>query len=146
MVLPDEVDTGEVREMKLTINPELKWIARDKTGRVFAYTTKPEIERGGWETKDYQGLSAASLAFPDLGPWEESLHEILPDGTLKKYVPELPVDTKMLVRDYDYQPWLKRHFAKFDKDGRVWCWGGGTTSYSGEVHTRWHQWKLYEGD
>lgn len=132
--------------MKLTLNPIWKWIAKEKSDHVYAYQSKPEIGSARWEAEQYISLSPEVFDIPDLGEWKDSLHEILPDGTLRKYVPlpELPVDTKVLVRDTDECPWKRRHFAEFGEDGRIRCWGDGATSFSSESVTNWEQWKLYE--
>lgn len=42
---------------------------------------------------------------------------------------QVPVDMKILVRDDEYQTWLKRYFAKYD-NGVVYAWAGGSTLWS----------------
>ena len=44
---------------------------------------------------------------------------------------KVPVDTPILVRDLKAQDWGKRYFAFF-KDGKVYAWTGGATSWSAE--------------
>lgn len=39
------------------------------------------------------------------------------------------VDTPVLVKDYEDNAWTKRHFA-FYKDGKVYTWDSGVTSWS----------------
>lgn len=58
---------------------------------------------------------------------------------------KVPVDTKILVRDQDYQEWERRYFAKFE-DGVVYAWAVGTTSFSNDGYsvTDWRQVKLYK--
>lgn len=41
------------------------------------------------------------------------------------------VDTPVLVKDYENNAWTKRHFA-FYKDGKVYTWDSGVTSWSKE--------------
>lgn len=41
------------------------------------------------------------------------------------------VDTPVLVKDYEDNAWIKRHFA-FYKDGKVYTWDSGVTSWSKE--------------
>ena len=42
---------------------------------------------------------------------------------------KVPVDTPVLVRDFENMKWGKRHFAFF-KDGKVYTWDGGVTSWT----------------
>nr|DAQ82122.1 MAG TPA: hypothetical protein [Caudoviricetes sp.] len=42
---------------------------------------------------------------------------------------KVPVDTPILVRDYEESDWEKRHFAFF-KDGKIYAWLSGTTSWT----------------
>lgn len=59
---------------------------------------------------------------------------------------KVAVDTPILVRDYDYQDWFKRHFAKYE-DGVVYSWVDGLTSWStDERTTAWVQAKLAESE
>lgn len=41
---------------------------------------------------------------------------------------KVPVDTPVLVRDSDEEPWKRRHFA-FYKDGKVFTWLNRSTSF-----------------
>lgn len=109
-------------------------------------TERPELSETEWI---FHGLAVNVVGLfkdLDLGSWRDSLHEIMPDGTLKKCVPlpELPVDAKVLVRDSTDAPWKRRHFAKFDSTERIRCWTRGTTSYTGIRTESWKEWKLYE--
>ncbi|MBD8915963.1 MAG: hypothetical protein EGR77_08235 [Pseudobutyrivibrio sp.] len=42
---------------------------------------------------------------------------------------QVPVNMKILVRDDEYQTWLKRYFAKYD-NGVVYAWADGSTLWS----------------
>lgn len=53
---------------------------------------------------------------------------------------KVKVDTPILVREYEQNPWLKRYFAKF-KDGKVYAWNSGKTSWSIEDKTGMLCWK-----
>lgn len=53
---------------------------------------------------------------------------------------KVPVDTPILVRDFNEQVWVKRYFAKF-KDGCVYSWYGGATSWSNDVYQQLTKWK-----
>ena len=136
--------------MKLKIADKWKWIAKDEDGAELWFPDKPILEGCCWIR------SAGSVAYcggimqiPDLGHWLDSLHEILPDGTLKKHVerPELKVDDRVLVK-YLNGKWIGRHFAGWLEDGDITCWFDGKTSWTTSPNSRrrWHEWKLPEDD
>lgn len=54
---------------------------------------------------------------------------------------KVPVDTKVLVRDNNEQPWKKYHFAKY-KNGRVFTWVEGKTSWTVFTDCSWNYAKL----
>ena len=58
---------------------------------------------------------------------------------------KVEVDTQILVRDREDAtiPWARRYFAEY-KDGVVYAWNGGGTSWSEECTTRWKYAKLAE--
>jgi hypothetical protein len=56
---------------------------------------------------------------------------------------KVPVDTKILVRDKDIDPWEKRHFAKFE-NGDVYAWVDGKTSFTTRNTMCWQHAKLAE--
>ena len=59
---------------------------------------------------------------------------------------EVPVDTPVLVKDYENNSWKKRYFAYFQYD-KVYTWGNGTTSWSSDRSgsvTPWMYAKLAE--
>ena len=58
---------------------------------------------------------------------------------------KVAVDTPILVRDYDYQDWFKRYFAKYE-NGVVFSWCNGTTSWNAKHITRWKEAKLAESE
>ena len=129
--------------MRLQLAPEWKWIALDKCGQVYIYKDKPELKTNRWHTSIFFCLGGV-IKVPDLGPWEDSLHEIRPDGSLKKYVPEMPVDMKVLVREDPTHDWEPRHFASWRDDGAILCWVEGGTSFTTTRVSAWPHWKLYE--
>jgi hypothetical protein len=53
---------------------------------------------------------------------------------LMEYDPlaDLKVDDPLWVRDSPLEEWLPRHFA-FHKNGRIYCWPEGRTSWSVEI-------------
>ena len=56
---------------------------------------------------------------------------------------KVEVNTPILVRDYEDVEWEKRHFAKY-KDGRVYVWDGGRTSWTSNKTYIWKYAKLAE--
>ncbi len=61
---------------------------------------------------------------------------------------KVPVDTKVLVRDYDTMDWTPRYFAGVNKNGERTAWPGGKTSFTVPNDTRsvWRDMKLYKED
>jgi hypothetical protein len=60
---------------------------------------------------------------------------------------KVAVDTPILVRDHKNCEWIRRHFAKI-KNGTVFAWRGGTTSWSedDEETIPWKYAKLAESE
>lgn len=57
---------------------------------------------------------------------------------------KIPVDTKVLVKDTeDCCVFVKRYFAEF-KDGYIYTWADGKTSFTTQAKTKWNYGKLYE--
>ena len=56
----------------------------------------------------------------------------------------IPVDTKVLVKDTeDTHLYSKRHFAEY-KDGYIYTWADGKTSFTTKNKTKWNYGKLYK--
>ena len=57
----------------------------------------------------------------------------------------IPLDTPIMVRDFDSESWAMRHFA-FCKFGKVYCWFDSYTSNDSNCSGAkcWQQAKLYE--
>lgn len=54
----------------------------------------------------------------------------------------IPIDTPIIVRDFDSEGWMMRHFA-FYKFGKVYCWFDGHTSDNNDEGAKcWRQAKL----
>lgn len=53
---------------------------------------------------------------------------------------KVAVDTPILVRDYENREWTRRHFAKI-KNGTVFTWYHGATSWSAEGDSDIESWK-----
>lgn len=59
---------------------------------------------------------------------------------------KVPVDTKILVRDWDNSEWIPRHFAQY-KSGMVHTWNNGQTSFTSrgeDNYVPYNQAKLYK--
>lgn len=53
---------------------------------------------------------------------------------------KVPVDTPILVKNHDGESWEKRYFAFF-KDGNIYAWMCGTTSWTADVADGATDWK-----
>lgn len=58
---------------------------------------------------------------------------------------KVPVDTKILVKEYTSEDWEKRHFAKYE-DGKIYAYDDGKSSFTTDVIVSWSYGKLYKGD
>ena len=58
---------------------------------------------------------------------------------------KVEVDTPMLVKAIDNDKWNQRYFAKY-KDGVVYAWDGGKTSWNKDCMTSWKYAKLAESE
>lgn len=56
---------------------------------------------------------------------------------------KVPVDTKILVKDYTSEDWKKRHFAKYE-DGKIYAYDDGKSSFTTDVIVSWSYGKLYK--
>lgn len=72
--------------------------------------------------------------------WQEF---IIPKEAFVKPMPQLEVDTKVLVWETGKQK-LRRYFSHFDDFGRIWTFDIGSTSWSGNAVTPWTNWELYK--
>ena len=65
--------------------------------------------------------------------WDEVKFEIP-----NKPLPDLPIDTKLLVWGEKDKRKYKRHFKKFNKNGKIVCFSYGETSWTaGDDETEW---------
>ena len=67
----------------------------------------------------------------------------IPKEAFVKPMPQLEVDTKVLVWDMDKYK-FKRYFSHFDEFGRIWVFDLGSTSWSGKKTSPWTNWELYK--
>jgi len=64
----------------------------------------------------------------------------------KKPLPDLAIDTKVLVWDLEGVVMYKRYFKKFNNDGKIVCFEDGKTSWSSPKNKEvsWSYWELSE--
>ena len=72
--------------------------------------------------------------------WERSKNN-------KEYIDwnTVPVDTTILVRDFEDEDWIPAYFAEY-KNGVVYVWEDGGTSFTKKQTEAWCYTKLYEED
>ena len=58
---------------------------------------------------------------------------------------KVEVDTPILVRNREDEDWYRRYFAEY-KDGVVYTWVNGATSWNATCMTEWKQAKLAESE
>lgn len=58
---------------------------------------------------------------------------------------KMEVDTPILVREREDDVWIRRYFAKY-KDGAVYAWVDGRTSWTTNCTTTWKYVKLAESE
>ena len=71
------------------------------------------------------------LSWTKEGKIYKSSSEVNKDDLISEYSfwNDVKVDTKVLVRNYDSDEWVKRYFAKY-QDGHVYVYDFGATSWS----------------
>lgn len=60
----------------------------------------------------------------------------------------VPIDTPILIRNYDDTSWQRRYFAGLNNEGYVTAWNNGRTSWTNEdkIATKWNYAKLAENN
>ena len=63
-----------------------------------------------------------------------------------KPLPDLKIDTPILVKDEEDTEWSKRYFAGWSEKGKIMCWANGKTSWTADTDYPiiWDEWKLPE--
>lgn len=86
----------------------------------------------------FSGVGFLCKAQWDFTKWLEEEYEPKVDWS------KVPVDAPILVKnDCGSDKWLKRYFAYY-RDGKVYAWKGGTTSYTSQHEAAiWQYVKLY---
>lgn len=110
-----------------------RYIVADKYDNMYLTNEKPSMFDDVDEVrisscKKYIGITGVMAALPKLSANE--VFDIAKELGLVDWS-KVPVDTPILVRDLKAQDWGKRYFAFF-KDGKVYAWTGGATSWSVE--------------
>lgn len=54
---------------------------------------------------------------------------------------KVPVDTPILVKDYNDGAWIEGYFCKYE-NGRIYAWGDGKTSWTTKSIDGWDQARL----
>lgn len=58
---------------------------------------------------------------------------------------QVPIDTKILVRDFENREWKRGYFAGYHEDtGQIYAWESGKTSFTAENRWLWTYAKLYK--
>lgn len=95
------------------------------------------------EECDFYGLDSCKGSTYNFREWLNSEYVEPPVDWTK-----VPVDTPILVRDYENCEWTRSHFAKI-KNGTVFTWYHGATSWSAEGDSdiaSWRYAKLAESE
>lgn len=116
---------------KNLVKEGFKYIARDKDGKIFAYSCRPNRRENAWildtasEDGTYQNISLISYIFTDI-EWEDEEPFRIPYTNWE----EVPVDTPVVytsATDKNYA----LHFCKYDKENdRVVLYTDGRTSFT----------------
>jgi len=62
----------------------------------------------------------------------------------KRPLPNLEVDTKVIVWDFEGDLKKRRYFKEFNKDGKITCFISGATSLTANGTIKWKYWELAE--
>ena len=124
-----------------------KYIARDKDGAIFAYSSKPIRRDGVWlfdiasNTNDSKNISFVSCIFTDI-EWEDEEPFRIPYTNWK----EVTVDTPVVYTNVNGEKYV-RYFCKYDEENdRVVLYANGRTSLTehGIVETYPERVTIYE--
>ncbi len=125
-----------------------RYIVADKYDNMYLTNEKPSMFDDVDEVrisscKKYIGITGVMAALPKLSANE--VYDIAEELGIVDWS-NVKVDTPIYVRAYEDNTWEKRHFAFF-KDGKVYAWLSGVTSWSAnddEDVMSWNYTKLAE--
>ena len=98
------------------------------------YTNNKEITECYTDTGCFSTRSGKPVLF-----WNEFK---IPQEAFIKPLPKLVKDTKVLVWNNSRK--YKRYFSYFDRDGKIYCYEQGCTSWSATTSQSWDNWELYK--
>lgn len=150
---PYELNIIEEIKENTMFNKGYKYLCMNADGYNMAFVTEPRIFKNVW-LSDADVDVVVGKNFFNLGDdWKESLREIVynDDGSiyLRKPRHEFKVDDKVLVRHCNSKGegiWRKRHFSRWNPNGKPECFGNGATAYSADGTNIWDEIKPYEGE
>lgn len=114
-----------------------KVITMSKSG---SYPIKVEFENNICKTFNLNGFLAANHFYPTLF-WNG--FEI-PEAAYEKPLPNLEVDTKVVVWDDEETEKYNRYFSHFNKEGNIEVFYAGATSWSVENTCKTYAWDNWE--
>lgn len=129
------------------IQPEVKTLKQDD--RVLVSTNGEDwVKRYFKEYDQEEGVVYAYINGAtswSAGGYNQWKYAKLPEDELEEE-PEtdwskVPVDTKILVKEYEDQEWKERYLAKYE-NGSVYAWFNGKKSNETEAHCMWNYAKL----
>ncbi len=62
-----------------------------------------------------------------------------------KAKPNLEVDTKVFVRNFDNHNWTPRRFKKWSRCGKMVCYIASLTSFKITAGEKWNLWRVVDG-
>lgn len=130
--------------MEIVINPRIKWVAKDMGGFLYGYENKPTLGEYAWLREDGKSQGVSSIIANDLGPWRESLHQII-DNKLVKYVDIPAKDEPVLVWNEEGDHCQRRRYStgEVNSVGELQCYDYGRTSWSDDGDTNSGNWKYW---
>ena len=118
---------------------ETGWMPLDKYTNTLEYMFEDSLSVVRVYDYDVYDLTNM-LKRPENLIWERSKNN-------KEYIDwnTVPVDTPILVRDYEDEDWIPAYFAEYN-NGVVYVWEDGGTSFTKKQTEAWCYAKLYEED
>ena len=138
--LLEDCEESEVDWSKIKVDTPIL-VRQGKTGdwleRHFAKYENGNVYAWVDGQTSWTGADKIKWRYAKLAEGEEECEEPETDWS------KVEVDTPILVRDIEYNRWIKRYFAKYE-NGLIYAWNGGATSWSTDAITDWAYAKLAE--